>query len=493
MAEEISSEIQKWVKKLSNEDMPVVANTVGAIADLVEDESSSAKLAEVILQDPSLTARVLKLANSSFYNPARRIISTVSRAIVMLGFDVVYRMCISLVMIDNLLKGPHKEHMLEEMARAFHAGVQAKSFTTLNKDPAPEEVFIAALLYRVGNMAFWSFSKETGLKLHEALKKFEGPSEEVEKEILGFSLKDLTAALNKEWRMSVLLAKAADGKSSDPRARYVVLAHELATKAEEGWNSPEMEEHLIKIAKAIQQPIDKVRSTVYQGAREANHTASSYGAADAAELIPLPSLRTGEVDDYTEEQEEPQEESEFPKSNPALQLMILREISSSLFDAQTNTGLNLLVEMAMEGVFRGIGMDRSLFALLTLDRHTLKGKYALGWGRQDFAQEFVFPTFTPTQNIFAQCILNNKPVWYKHDDNKNMEILITDEVKAVTHESAFFAMPVSIGKRVIGLLYADRQLSGRPLTEEDYRSFVHFGQQTNLGLTIINQRTEAKR
>ncbi len=95
-----------WVAKLSEEEMPIFAQTVSEINRILgKEEYSSLALARVILQDPSMTAKVLKLANSAFYNPGNTAISTISRAVVVLGFNAVQAICISIAVIESLLRG----------------------------------------------------------------------------------------------------------------------------------------------------------------------------------------------------------------------------------------------------------------------------------------------------------------------------------------------------------------------------------------------------
>lgn len=120
--------LRGWVQKLSEEEMPIFAQTVGEINRiLATEEYSSLALTRIILQDPSMTAKVVKLANSVFYNPGGTPISTVSRAVVVLGFNAVQAICISIMVIETMVKGRAKERVMRELARSIHAATQAKA------------------------------------------------------------------------------------------------------------------------------------------------------------------------------------------------------------------------------------------------------------------------------------------------------------------------------------------------------------------------------
>lgn len=62
--------LEQWTRKLSEKEMPVLARTAHEISHASENEECSiGEMAGIVLQDSSMTARVLKLANSIFYNP----------------------------------------------------------------------------------------------------------------------------------------------------------------------------------------------------------------------------------------------------------------------------------------------------------------------------------------------------------------------------------------------------------------------------------------
>ena len=62
----------------------------------------------------------------------------------------------SLALVDQVLKGRAHTRVTQSLARAFHVAAQARSFARLQKDKCPEAVFVAALLYHIGELAFWS-------------------------------------------------------------------------------------------------------------------------------------------------------------------------------------------------------------------------------------------------------------------------------------------------------------------------------------------------
>lgn len=473
-----------WVTRLSKEDMPVLDRTAQEVAGVsAREESSAMELGRVILQDASMTARVLKLANSTFYNPGNRSVSTVTRAIVMLGFDTVRTMCLSIALVDSLVKGAQKERVVREMARAFHAAAQARSFAEKRGDGSPEEVFIAALLYHLGEMAFWCFGGARAAELDAALRKPGVSPADAELDVLGFRLRQLGAALSKEWRLGPLVENALSTKKDvDPRVKNVTLAHELATNVERGWGTPEVKQLVGQIADLLYLPHDATVQLLHANAKQAAQATAYFGATEASRLIPIPDSLGARREDAECSKDAPA----FPVPDAALQLRILRELAV-LLEGKPN--INVLLEMILEGIYRGVGMDRVLFALLTPDRRYLKAKFALGWGDSHIARTFLVEVGPRQPNLFGRTLDSQEAAWVKADPPAEIAALLTPKIAQFIEGPPFFAAPVVVRSQCIGLFYADRRPSGRELDEDGFASFKHFCQQAGLALTYLDRRS----
>jgi len=471
-----------WVNLLGESGMPVFAHTAGDISKVSDsEESSAAELARVVLQDAAMTAKLLRVANSPIFNPIGKSISTVSRAVVVLGFQEVRSICLSIAIVESMLKGKQKQHVIEEMARAFHAAVQARSFARKRKDSSPEEVFIATLLYRLGDMAFWAFAGEAGKTLdHELRQRSDEAPDKVQRDVLGFPLRELTLGLTREWKLGTLLEESLEGKQDkNPRAGNVDLGYQLAEAAEKGWKEPGATRLIERIAENLYLPAEEIRKLVQENAREAAETAAFYGADQASQLIPL---AEGEKAATTDS--EPADMAvEFLDPDPSLQLKILRELSS-LMESQPD--FNLVLEMVLEGMYRGIGMDRTLFALRTPDQRFLAGRYALGVENERLRRQFQVETVAGKPNLFAHVIEQRTPAWLGENNDSVLKSLVTEEISTITLGADFFVTPIEIHSKVIGIFYADRQPSGRTLDEESFASFRHFAQQGNQALAFLS-------
>lgn len=478
--ENATQPLDSWVRKLSEEEMPVFAQTVGEINRiLANEEYSSLALSRIILQDPSMTAKVVKLANSVFYNPGGTPISTVSRAVVVLGFNAVQAICISIMVIETMVKGRAKDRVMRELARSIHAATQAKSLYPSGKDAASEEIFVATLLCNLGEMAFWCFSGEEGVQLDQALRAAPGDPGEIEREVLGFKLAHLTAALVREWHLSALVADALQGKAArDPRSKYIDLGQRIAHAVEAGWGAPAVRTIAVEAAKLTGRPVQDVAEMLQNQAREAVERAKTMGATHAARLIPVPGAEPEDAESSWDATAPPT----WCEPDPMLQLKILREITVTL---ASRPELNVLLEMVLEGIHRGVGMDRTVLALITPRRNLVKAKLVLGANRVRLQERFQFELGVKPVNLFGRLMEGNDAVWVGAYDDPAFKGMLFGGIFETVDRACFMAQPVVFGGNTIGLYYADRHPSGRPLDSETFESFKLFVQQANMGLGQI--------
>ncbi|GAB6040725.1 hypothetical protein JCM17961_13990 [Endothiovibrio diazotrophicus] len=456
--------------------MPAFAATARAVGGLARsDESSFGDLSQQILQDPGMTSRVLRRANSVYYRVAGEEIHTISRAVVVLGMEALASLCVSHSLVDSL-QGGHQHQVVGEMARSFHAASQARGIARRMNDRGAEELFIATLLHQLGPIAFWSFAEQ---EAHQVLAAMKGGAsrEKAERSVLGFSLDELTHRLCVDWQLSSLVRDSLAGKES-PRLDTIRLARQLASAAERGWDSAATREVLARIAEHTGMKLDDVREMAHAQAEEAAKNAAAMGAAEAGGRIPVAGCGVETL--MGEEPAAP----ELALPDSALQMEFLSELTRMI--AEGRADLNQLVGAVVEGVFRGIAMDRVLFAMLTPDRRNLIVRHALGLGVPAVGRPFSRLS-PPRPDIFAYVLAKREPVWVNPADREGpFRSLIHPETRAVTGSSPFFAMAAMVNDRPIGLFYADRKGDGLPLDEASYLVFRQFCQQANMGLSLIS-------
>lgn len=465
--------LDEWTVELRDREMPVFSDTVQSINYIIEDEKKGAmELAPVILQDPNLTAKVLKLGNSIYYNPSRKKMVTVSRAIVVLGVKVIRELTLACSLFEAILSPNNKCRANEEIAKAIHAAVQAKALAIAAKDPSPEEVFIAALLKNIGSIAFWCFCGAQGDKIQALLTK--GLSHEAaERQVLGFKLADLDTSLCKAWNLKGLIEAAIKKgvRDVDPRVKYVLTGYEIVEALREGNGSQSYLLCVEKIAGMTGRSKEAIEADLLKNRDVAANIARHFGAVKASDLI----------------QHEVRQNSDLATSAQSvdrklLQFQILQDIATIL---SGRIDINLLLETVLEGIQRGIGMDRTVFAILTKDKDALLEKVALGWRKDSYLQKIRFELSKIPPNLFFKTIDSHGAYWLDAKDSD--DLYAASDIKSIGKESCFL-MAVCSGDKSIGLIYCDRAYSQVELTEDDFNAFKHFVQQANIGLSLYRMQ-----
>lgn len=476
--------------------MPIFSGTVAEVTQVVNSSSSSAAdVAAAILKDASLTGRLLKMANSFHYNPTGKTFSTISRAVMVLGFNQVRALALSLVLVDSLSEGVHKDKLTQEMAQSFHAAVQAENLARKTKCKSPENVFVATLLSRLGNMAFWAFADDKATLLLNLIESGENTEQEAEAKVLGFSLHQLTQGLSKSWSLGDLLEQSLSGTTpDDPLVILIGVGQALAMAAKKGWVSEEAVSAIEQAAKKLKIPFSDVKDIAYDSAKHAKEITRLYGIQAASQRIPQPNVTDVSEEESVEnsvlpeiiqqtvaKETDAEQQNDYAEPNASLQLTIMQEITDVI---EEKPNINIVLEMVLEGIYRGVGMDRSLFAIISTEDKTLRCKYALGTDNEKLSKELKIDISHST-NIFNQVIKTKKAV-HVSADPKEIHGTLSRETIQLLGKPPYLIMPTIVRGKVIGVFLADRNESKRRIEDKDFLSFQQFCMQANMALTFLS-------
>lgn len=458
---------QAWVSYLSKVELPVLANTLRRINELTDSRNSTVnELASVILNDAQLTSQVLRLSNTVFYNQTRTQVSTVSRAITLIGFDAVKSMAISSLIVDALLKRNDRPHLLRCLARAIHAAVQARCLMPKRNETALEEVFIGALLMNIGELAFWSCETDQANELEQHLR-LEEPPVQAQKAVLHTTFTEITRGLVEAWSLGPFIKDVvAPGQANSPAASLVRHSVEMARVSEQGWRGDEMDGLLEQLSEDIGQGPAVIRDQIKVNATEAARVAVSLGIPQVTALMP------------GNEQAGNSGSTQAPQMDAELQLEILRDLTQSLAEKPDINEVCLLV---IEGIHRAIGMQR--VALLMGDRsgNDLVPRKLSGRGTEAWREHFTLPR--DGSGALGALVPEGGCCIYQPDAN----------TRAIAYDRWLGRVPALVGPlraggRLVGLFYADNAAGDYTPSEQQLAAFGHFIQNAQLCLTLMAAR-----
>ncbi|MFH1147868.1 MAG: HDOD domain-containing protein [Pseudomonadota bacterium] len=226
MPEPFKEQILRWVK--SGKDLPVLSSTAGKIVRMAVSGADAQKLAEVILESPTLTAKILRMVNSPYYGFANKV-ATVQHAIVLLGFNAVRNLVLSISIVESFSvkrKGEfdHKKFCRDAFCSAIASDLLARESGYKDLD----EIFVLGLLHDIGLLIAAMFAPES---FDRVIRSREGSNRsiiEAEREVLGTDHTELGEMISCEWNLPPEIGLAIRFHHSPDQTPADPCSHKLA-------------------------------------------------------------------------------------------------------------------------------------------------------------------------------------------------------------------------------------------------------------------------
>ena len=172
------------------------------IQDVIYDPSSSAAdIAKLIAIDPSLSARLLKIANSSFYNfPSQ--IDQLDRAVNLIGTEDLYSLALATSTPSAFapLAGNQLLDINSYWRHSVMTGLIGRALAQHCRLRHSEQLFLSGLFHNLGQLVILEQMPEMFGQI-EALKNESQPPWEIEHEVMGYTYADIGAELLRCWKI----------------------------------------------------------------------------------------------------------------------------------------------------------------------------------------------------------------------------------------------------------------------------------------------------
>ena len=282
-----------WGVYLDRAQLPVLRRTVTELARLQEkeDDLNGRELTAVILHDPIMTVKVLRYLESHRGRSQVTDITTIDRAIMMIGTTPFFKQFADQPIIeDNLADYPDAmEGMMQVMSRARHAAMYALDWSVLRHDVDTDEVVVAALLRDLAEMLLWCFAPGQMLEIRDRMRH--DPtlrSAAAQQEVLSFRIIELQIGLASTWHLPKLLLSLMDESHAElPRTKCVALAVALARHSANGWSDAALPDDFAAIRDFLKITPDEVWERVRHTALQTAQGWEWYGAHPAAAWLPM--------------------------------------------------------------------------------------------------------------------------------------------------------------------------------------------------------------
>ena len=184
------------------EPVPPIATQILALTE--DPDSSLAEISDLILNDPALTANLLKICNSAFFSLPRQV-ESVRDAISLMGLDQIVE-----IVLFNGLSASFKKEMVgyglgerelwrHAVSSAHVAGILADR---LGASQNKHLIYTAALVKDIGKLILGRFVAFSYEQINILVQSQGQSFNDAEHEIIGMNHEELGALVGKKWNFS---------------------------------------------------------------------------------------------------------------------------------------------------------------------------------------------------------------------------------------------------------------------------------------------------
>ena len=489
---DFSSTLRFLLRRMrSKSDFPALSGIINEINKIVSSESEgSGKLAQVILQDFSLTNKLLKMVNTVSYAQFGGQINTISKAVSILGFDSVRNIAMTLIVLDFLQNKSQAQELKDDVISAFFSGIVAVQLSAGMSARDAEETMICAMFLNLGRLIAKFYFFEESEEVVRLMEDKGLDEDRAAMKVLGVSYNDLGIGIAKTWNfparliagMQKLQGEKIRMPSSDTGSMSVTvnMANDLcaiATVKDPSGKKDTLNKIRARYAAVMDVAEENLSSALESGLQDLSRRALVLGIKSAKSPL-LKNLRVW-LDHAVEPT--PASKAEPAAIDPLSGVTIIdgvvyaetpvnaeievkpdpEAILSDGIQDVTNTlvgeyKVNDVLQMVLETIYRGLGFRRVLIFSRDNKQGLMVARFGFGNGIADTLPHFRFPLAFEAdvfhlalekgldlviEDVGAENIANKIPAWYS---------------KAVDSRY-FLLLPVVVNKIAVGLIYADMQ------------------------------------
>lgn len=447
-----------WARMAEHGDFPTLEHSIGKIVNATQSQTDHLeKLVSSVISDFSLTQKVLRLANSAMYSPFGGNITTVSRAVLVLGQDAIGHLALGLRLLDSF-KGmsANRDQARQLLAEVMLTGLVARRLTEQAGVKEGEEAAICALLSRLGELVCVFYAPDEWRQIER--KAADGLSlDKAATAVLGISLAELGQATARRWGLPGPLREAI--KPFQPTDGEEPLTHA-------GWLQA-----MASFAGEL------ARATAAGDSTAARAAAERYAPVVAIDVgVTQATLETLKAEAGTEGGWEGLAEAYFnkagvetsgkPRDAAARLAAGVAEITKSAQECQ----FSMLLHMTLEVLMGSLGCVRAI--AFVLDPATRRYSARAGFGQPaagEISALYFEGGFAP--DVFHLTLSSKKPVHIEDVRDRKIRSRIPAWHKnALRDARSLILLPVIVSDRAAALIYADWTSDETVrLTEEEAR------------------------
>jgi len=472
-SENTNTTIQFLLRRMEQKkDFPTMSHQVVEVSSKAQADSDSSAnaLSNAILKDYSLSSKLLRLVNSPMYSGYGGRISTVSRAVVILGFEEVRNAALGLMLLDHLKDKNQADSLKEACIESMISGSIANDLAKRLKIRDTEEAYVCSMFHRLGKMlSIYYFPEEMEVIL-EHIKRKGMKEDHAAQSVLGVTFEEIGIAVGETWELPTEIVESMHplppGEVKKPISQTDTLKHVA------GFSNEYTD--LISTTK----PGDRRQSFDNLASRFSNTISISRGQMEEilsnsidemkkyAKLVDLdltdsaifkkannwtPQKKdeaSDTLDEVTAEREKAKSEEETRRENI---IHAIQEITETTLE---NGSFNDILVMVMETIFTGFGFSRVMFCFINRSRTSINARFGFGGDAETIINRLSIP-LGGDKDIFNQALKQHKDLIITDVNDDECKNLIPSWYRQEYSKKSMLVYPIVVKNIPLGILYID--------------------------------------
>ncbi|KAF0179168.1 MAG: serine/threonine protein kinase [Nitrospirae bacterium] len=469
---------QVLMKVRSSHDFPVMSSTISLINKLdASNDTSVAELSNIILNDHALISKILKLVNSVNYVEFGEV-TTISRAIVLLGFENIKNLAMTLLLFEHFKKGGATD-VVDSIVKSIFSGTLARKISGDLSFVSGEEAFICSLFHSFGKMIAGFYLPDEYQAYQKRIQHLSDPAAAAE--TFGLSFEELGIAIAKEWNFPVRIIqsmrklRAADvGKAQSDIDKLCTVANFsnevsgiLATGTKDtdrklgellksyGCHFGQLESGFSDLLKTTFQDISSY-AHVFNINLQSMPFSKQLTAWASGEISPEPTgLSALGISSTAIKTIETLTETATEVSPEVIFISGVQEMNNSLLQ---NHPLNDIIRIALETMYRGLsffGKAKTLFFIKDTRQPIMAVRFGFGSDIEQTMRWFRIP-LSEQENFFNLAVAKQTDLVIKDIEAPDIRQLVPEWYRAGAGLGLYvIVLPIIVNAKPIGLFYAE--------------------------------------
>jgi HD-like signal output (HDOD) protein len=469
-------------KVCGDEEMFALGSAVARVVQMASsDDRGTHDLAYYVLSDVALTQRILRLANTVQYRVASSTpVTTISRAISLLGFDNVKATALAMMLVDALEGSEHAYGVRVELEAALCASLVGREMARHSFYQGAEEASIGALFKNLAPLLVASHEYERYREVGALIAAGRHTPGQASQMILGCSYDALSEAVLGEWKIPDVIMRAQRplgegvqkvavnrGEWMRQVASFSLDVARLLARTDTPAGSPEADALLARFGTALnidKRQLDELFDAV---AAEMRDLLQSMDMEPARQLLAAASARereeaTGGLPNVlllaTLGAGGQEESGHYPSGKPrnARELLLAGVQDVTQMRASNQGKVNEVVLAVLETLYTAMGFRFATAVLKDVRAGQYRARVSFGAEGARLQAGFQFPAAS-SRDLFHLAMENDADLMISDTSSpKIRDLLPAWHRQLLPDAKSFIVLPLVVGKAQLGFFYADR-------------------------------------